>query len=85
MLDDTDRKVLRVLWSIQRDSWAKVDEKRITRMAVRSPGQVRASLRRLLEEEYIQRHMESGMMRVIEPHDRRPLEPEKYQYEWERP
>ncbi len=53
-MTDTERKLLRILWSLHRDQEAYINIARLQRLSGRSEGQLRVALQRLAAEEYIQ-------------------------------
>lgn len=75
MLDDTTRKVLRILYNSYRQEWARVDLDRLQHLSGRSRQQVETALRELAEKGYIE-HRE-GLTRVLEGWERQP-KPERH-------
>lgn len=75
MLDDTTRKVLRILYNSYREAWARVDLDRLQNLSGRTRQQVEGALQELAEKGYIERR--DGRTRVIEGWER-PTEPARH-------
>ena len=64
MLDDTTRKVLRILFNLNRQQWAQLDIDRLRQLSGRTTQQVGIALQQLSELGYIEQH--ATLIRVIE-------------------
>ena len=67
-LSDTERKLLRILFHCYGMMPARVDMRRLERLAQRTEKQIVAALRQLAEERYIT--LEDGIVRVVVPEER---------------
>ncbi|EFM10187.1 conserved hypothetical protein [Paenibacillus curdlanolyticus YK9] len=63
MLDDTARKVLRILFNSYRQEWSRIDLKRLRHLSGRSKELTDQALRELLKEGFIEH--QNGLVRVI--------------------
>lgn len=75
MVDDTARKVLRVLYNSYREAWARIDYARLQYLSGRTRRQIERALQELEEHGYIERR--DGLTRVIEGWERQPA-PERH-------
>lgn len=75
MMDDTTRKVLRILFNSHRQEWACIDLDRLKHLSGRSRQQVEGALQELAEQGYIEQR--DGRTRVIEGWERQP-KPERH-------
>lgn len=78
MMDDTDRKILRVMWNLYRFNAARINVGRLSRLSGRSKDQITGTLTRLCEERYIKWDEASATVQVIELDERKPLKAESY-------
>jgi len=76
MLTDTERKLLRILWSLYGNAWIKPDIDRICRLSVRPPDQVRAAVKGLIGKEYVE--LKPGFIRVIQSCERQKPAPPRW-------
>lgn len=63
MLSDTDRKVLRILFNIYRNNWSRPDLDQLCRLSGRPPQQVRAAVKTLIQERYVE--LDRQFVRVV--------------------
>ncbi|PWV97424.1 hypothetical protein DFQ01_12168 [Paenibacillus cellulosilyticus] len=63
MLDDTTRKVLRILFNLNRQQWAQLDMDRLQHLSGRTRLQVEQSLQQLSELLYVEQ--QCSMVRVV--------------------
>lgn len=64
MLDDTTRKVYRVLYNIHRNEWFALELGVITRLSMRSEQQVKDSVNWLVREGYLKWDKSNNMFMV---------------------
>ncbi|RXZ84563.1 hypothetical protein EBB07_00670 [Paenibacillaceae bacterium] len=63
MLSDLERKLLRVVFNLNRNEWVRLDIPRIAHLSVRSQQQVRAALNSLWRQGYLEHN--DGKSRVV--------------------
>lgn len=75
-MDDNERKLLRITYSLYRQEWHKPDLKLLCRLSLRNEDKVKVAVKGLIERGYIE--SKDGMIRVIEAWERKPREPAKW-------
>lgn len=63
MLNDDERKILRVLFNLYRQDWVQLNLDDLCRYTGRSPGRVKAATRNLIEKKFIE--VKDKEMRII--------------------
>lgn len=63
MLDDADRKLLRVLFNLDQNQWVKPDFVKLRRLTGRTEVQLRVSMKQLVNEGIIE--VRPGELRVL--------------------
>jgi DNA-binding MarR family transcriptional regulator len=63
VLSDTERKLLRILWNQNGLEWFRPDLKQLCRMSQRNFGQVKAAVRGLIAQGYIE--VRDDRLRVV--------------------
>lgn len=63
-MQDTERKILRILWNLYQNNWSRPDLEHICRLSVRPRHQVRSCIKKLVETGYIE--VQPGALRVIQ-------------------
>jgi SOS-response transcriptional repressor LexA len=76
MLEDTQRKILRVLYHLYQQQWVRPDIARVSQFSLRSEERVREAIKALRAAGYVE--IPEGKMRIIrpgEPEIERPQQP----------
>jgi len=76
MLSDNERKLLRILCSLYGQGWVTPDLERLCRLSGRSEQQVKAAVKRLIVERYVE--IKPGSLRVVEGWERQPPPPPRW-------
>ena len=70
MLEDTPRKILRVLYHLYQQNWVRPDIARVSQLSQRSEDRVREALKGLRDIGYIE--VKDGKMRILIPEEPEP-------------
>lgn len=70
MLQDRERKLLRILWNLNQMEWAKNDFTIVCRLTGWSSKEIEVLLDHLIDDKYIERDEGNHFIRVIEGWDR---------------
>lgn len=60
MLEDTERKILRILWTLYKHDWVRPDIEKISRLSVRPANRVRSAIKALDLKDYIELELSRG-------------------------
>ncbi|RAV18850.1 hypothetical protein DQG23_24285 [Paenibacillus contaminans] len=77
MLPDTERKVITILFNLYGQTWAAPNLAQISRYAQRRQGHVKAAVKRLQDEGYIE--VAEGKLRVIRLWEQQPKKVPRWQ------
>jgi hypothetical protein len=72
-LEDTPRKILRVLYHLYQQNWVVPDIARVSLVSLRSEERVRNAIKGLKDTGYIE--IKDGKMRIIRPEETEPEKP----------
>lgn len=65
MLDDTSRKILRILFSLNFFNFSQIDVSYIARVSIRSEQQVKEAINNLVIEQYIEWDKQDNAFKVL--------------------
>lgn len=74
-LDDTPRKILRILYHLYQQQWVVPDLARVSQFSLRSEDRVRDAIKGLRAAGYVE--IAEGKMRIIRPGEPDPEKPQK--------
>lgn len=72
-LEDTPRKILRVLYHLYQQNWVVPDIARVSQLSLRSEDRVREAIKALRAAGYVE--IGAGKMRIIRPEEQEPEKP----------
>jgi hypothetical protein len=72
-LEDTQRKILRVLYHLYQQNWVRPDISRVSQFSLRSEDRVREAIIALRAAGYVE--FAKGKMRIIRPEETEPEKP----------
>jgi predicted transcriptional regulator len=70
MLEDAQRKILRVLYHLYQQNWVVLDIARVSQFSLRSEERVREAIKALRAAGYVE--IAEGRMRIIRPEEPEP-------------
>lgn len=65
MLDDTTRKILRIMFSLNYFNYSQIDVTHLARVSIRSVQQVKEAINTLITEQYVEWNKEDNTFKVI--------------------
>ncbi len=78
MLDDVARKILIVMWNINRDELSTIDVGYISHRSQRTPQQVKDAINELVKEGFVLWDRQANMFKVL--YSRESLKPAPWRY-----
>jgi hypothetical protein len=83
VLDDTTRKVLRVLFNRKGNEWFRIEVEEIERYAMRTEKQVKASINELVRQAYVEWNKSDRLMRVLKSTEDAKQQPAKHWHNYD--